>query len=88
MKHGAAPRPLTCFMPTNKQRISVNLSDGEYAELSALAERHNLSMAWIGHKAILDLLARNSNESLQLPLAFAKRSGRGALVSQERAADE
>ena len=60
-------------MPTNKQRISINLSDDEYAELSALAERHNLSKAWIGHKAILDFLEQNRAESLQLPLTFIKR---------------
>jgi hypothetical protein len=59
-------------MPTSKQRISIILSDGEYAELSALAERHNLSMAWIGHKALLEFLEKSSGE-LQLPLAFAKR---------------
>jgi hypothetical protein len=58
-------------MPTNKQRISINLSNSEYAELSALAERHNLSMAWLGHKAVLDLLEQSRGE-LQLPLAFPK----------------
>lgn len=62
-------------MPTSKQRISINLSESEYAELSALAERNNLSMAWIGHRAILDLLEQNRSENLQLPLTFAKRPG-------------
>ena len=60
-------------MPTTKQRVTVNLSDGEYVELAALAEQHNLSMAWIGHKAILEFLERTRNEALQLPLTFAKR---------------
>ena len=59
-------------MPTSKQRISVNLSGHEYAELSALAERHNLSMAWIGHKAILSFLENSRGEVLQLPLTFTK----------------
>ena len=63
-------------MPTSKQRISVNLSDIEYAELSALAERHNLSMAWIAHKAILGFLEQSHGESLQLPLTFSKRPDR------------
>ena len=60
-------------MPTNKQRLSINLSVVEYAELSALAERNNLSMAWIGHKAVLEFLALARTESLQLPLAFSKQ---------------
>jgi hypothetical protein len=59
-------------MPTTKQRLSINLSDNEYAELSALAERNNLSMAWIGHKAVRDFLAQANGESLQLPLSFSK----------------
>lgn len=63
-------------MPTCKQRVSINLSNKEYAELSALAERHNLSMAWIGHKAILEFLENNRDEILQLPLTFIKGAGR------------
>lgn len=43
-------------MPTNKLRISINLPGNEYGELAALAEKHNISMAWIGRKAIVDLL--------------------------------
>jgi hypothetical protein len=60
-------------MPTTKQRLSINLSDREYAELSALAERNNLSMAWIGHKAVRDFLDQANYGSLQLPLTFSKR---------------
>ena len=71
MKHGAAP-----FMPTSKQRISINLEDGEYAELSALAEKHDISMAWIGRKAILDFLDRNREAPIQLPLDFAEHGNR------------
>jgi hypothetical protein len=63
-------------MPTSKQRISINLSAGEYAKLAALAERNNLSMAWIGHKAILEFLEQNRDDLLQLPLAFVKRPNR------------
>lgn len=60
-------------MPTNKLRLSINLSDSEYAELSALAERHGLSMAWIGHKAMIAFLEKTRGEGLQLPLLFVKR---------------
>jgi predicted transcriptional regulator len=59
-------------MPTTKQRISINLSDSEYAALAALAEKNNLSMAWIGRKAILDFLERYRDK--QLPLKFAERA--------------
>jgi len=63
-------------MPTTKQRISINLLDSEYAELSALAEKHNISMAWIGRKAILELLERYRENPLQLPLMFSERGER------------
>jgi hypothetical protein len=63
-------------MPTTKQRISINLSDEEYAELAALADKHDISMAWIGRKAILDFLGRNREDPLQLPLTFPERERR------------
>jgi predicted transcriptional regulator len=56
-------------MPTIKQRISINLPEDEYAQLAALAEKNKLSMAWIGRKAILDLLDRYRDR--QLPLTFS-----------------
>ena len=59
-------------MPTTKQRISINLQDDEYAQLAALADKNNLSMAWVGRKAILDFLDRYRNK--QLPLNFAERA--------------
>jgi hypothetical protein len=73
-------------MPTSKQRISINLSDPEYAELAALAERNNLSMAWIGHKAIIDFLEQH-RESLQLPLNFRRPPGAPSTMAQEPAAN-
>jgi hypothetical protein len=75
MVHGAALLGIS-VMPTNKQRITINLTNDEYAQLAALAERHNLSMAWIGHKAILAFLEQQHGAALQLPLAFAKRPER------------
>lgn len=59
-------------MPTTKQRISINLPDSEYGELAALAEKHDISMAWIGRKAILDFLERYRDNPLQLPLTFSQ----------------
>lgn len=61
------------IMPTTKQRVTINLSVGEYRELAALSEKHNVSMAWIGHKAIIELLEKTRGELLQLPLSFGTR---------------
>jgi len=35
-----------------KNRITVNLSDGEYAALAELAERHQVSLAWLCRRAV------------------------------------
>jgi len=61
----------------NEQTANIhNLTEEEYGQLAALAERHNLSMAWIGRKAILDFLEHHYGEALQLPLTFARRPER------------
>jgi hypothetical protein len=73
MEHGAAPKR-NAIMPTTKQRVSINLDDSEYAELAGLAERHKLSMAWIGRTAILEFLDRHRDKALQLPLTFSERA--------------
>ena len=49
-------------------RVTINLEDREYAELSALSERHRVSLAWLGRRAIIELLERSEGEGLQLPL--------------------
>jgi hypothetical protein len=60
-------------MPTNKPRLTINLSNTEYAELADLAHKHSLSMAWIGHKAILEFLEAHRENQLQLPLTKGPR---------------
>lgn len=60
-------------MPTIKQRLTVNLDDEDYRELAILAGRNNLSMAWLGRKAVLELLERYRENPHQLPLKFAER---------------
>jgi hypothetical protein len=57
-------------MPTTKPRISINLPESEYAQLAAVAEKHKISMAWIGRKAIVDFLERQREDPIQLPLLF------------------
>ena len=54
-----------------KHRVTVNLDDREYRELSALSDRHRVSLAWLGRQAIIDLLERCENEKLQLPLSLS-----------------
>ena len=49
-------------------RVTINLEDREYAELAALSERHRVSLAWLGRRAIIELLERIESEDLQLPL--------------------
>lgn len=56
------------IMPTNKRRIAVNLADQEYSNLAALAERHDVSMAWLGRQAILEFMEHHRLEQLPLPM--------------------
>ena len=51
-----------------KHRVTINLEDREYAELAALSDKHRVSLAWLGRRAIVELLERCENEDLQLPL--------------------
>lgn len=64
---------------TNKgqklSRLSVSLSDSEYRDLKALAEKHDISMAWLGRRAILELLDKYVKEEMQLPLKLTRGDG-------------
>ena len=51
-----------------RHRVTINLEDREYAELSALSDKHRVSLAWLGRRAIIELLERSESEGLQLPL--------------------
>ena len=53
-----------------KHRVSVNLSAEEYQELSWMAEKYRVSMAWLSRRAIGDFLERCQEETLQLPLGL------------------
>lgn len=60
---------------TARRRISLNLSETEYKVLNALANRHGVSMAWLGRRALVEFIERYRNEELQLPLDIqTKRS--------------
>jgi len=58
-----------------KPRISVSLPDHEYVEMSALSDKHDVSMAWLARQAITEFLERHRNEPLQLPLTFRRDHG-------------
>ncbi len=60
-------------MPTTKRRVSVNLFDDEYTELLAMANKHQVSLGWIGRQAILEFLDHHKDEQLQLPLKLTQR---------------
>ncbi len=52
-------------------RVTVNLEEAEYRELSAISQKHRVSLAWLGRKAMTEFLERFEQEELQLPLILA-----------------
>ena len=59
------------FMAT-KERLTVNLQADDYRELQRIAQQHNVSMAWLGRRAIERFLEQ-SNSQLELPLSLPSR---------------
>lgn len=60
---------------TSRNRITVNLSDGEHRELGTLSRKHRVSLAWLGRQAIIDFLAKHKDGgSFPVPTAY---SGKG-----------
>jgi hypothetical protein len=57
-----------------KNRITVNMTDAEYAALSELAARFQVSLAWLGRRAMAELVERYRKESDQLKMPFLKES--------------
>ena len=51
-----------------KHRVTVNLADREYEELTALSRRNRVSLAWLGRQAIIEFLDRYAGDERQLPL--------------------
>jgi hypothetical protein len=60
--------------PTPKSRLSVGLTDSELAELTALKDRHHVSMAWLARQAIMEFISKYREENVQLPLKLTARS--------------
>ena len=59
---------------TASYRVTVNLEEAEYRELSAISHEHRVSLAWLGRKAVTEFLERFGQEELQLPLILAPES--------------
>lgn len=57
---------------TSKERVTVNLDTAEYRELQGLAKEHNVSMAWLGRRAIMLLLEQSKQRELPFPLIPAR----------------
>jgi len=47
------------------------------AELAAMADKHDVSLAWLGRQAFLEFLAHYRNEQLNLPLRLEVRNAHG-----------
>ena len=54
---------------TAKHRITINMTETEYADLSALAERFQVSMAWLGRRALGEMVEKYKNAG-QLSMPF------------------
>ena len=63
------PRPRGRRAPV---RLSVGLDPGSHAKLSQLAERNDVSLAWMARKAITDFIERQEEgDQAELPLQRA-----------------
>ena len=49
-------------------RVTVSVDDRDYEQLVALAEEHNVSLAWLVRYAVKDFLERYRQDQLELPL--------------------
>ena len=59
-----------------KHRVTVNLTEEEYSQLSSLSEKSRVSLAWLGRQAIIEILDRHRNGKQPLPLASDSPEGR------------
>ena len=52
-------------------RTSVMLSEGQYSRLNEIANKSDVSIAWLIRQAVQQYLDRNGNEQLTLPFRFS-----------------
>jgi hypothetical protein len=58
---------------TAKHRITINMTEAEYADLSALAERFQVLMAWLGRRALGEMVEKYKHAD-QLTMPFDTQS--------------
>lgn len=58
---------------TAKRRVTVNMTDREYQQLSVLSQKNRVSLAWLGRQAIIEFLDRYANGRQQLPLELESK---------------
>jgi Ribbon-helix-helix domain len=54
-------------------RVTVSIDERDYEQLSALAEEHRVSLAWLVRYAVGDFLERYRQHQLELPLELTSR---------------
>jgi len=57
-------------MPTTKHQIVASLTDAEFGELAAMAQKYDVSLSWLSRKAILEFIDRNRTKRIQLMLGL------------------
>ena len=53
-----------------QHRISISLSDHEYAAVKNISENYQVSLAWIGRRAIAEFLDRHQDSDTSTILPF------------------
>jgi predicted transcriptional regulator len=53
----------------NSSRISISLSDTEYAQLRELSAKHRVSVSWLGRQAIVEFLENYGHRDIRSPLS-------------------
>lgn len=57
-----------------KNRITINLSDAEYQTLVELSQKYDVSLAWLGRRALCDLVEQyRQTDEAQLPIPFLRK---------------
>jgi len=54
-------------------RITVTVDEQDHAQLTKLAEKYRVSLAWLVRYAVSDMLDRHQQDQLQLPLDLIGR---------------
>lgn len=59
-----------------KHRVTINIDAREFRQLTALSDKHRVSLAWLGRQAIIEFLQRREDEEIPLPLSLSSERRR------------